>query len=186
MRLSFTPLPINSRDEAGKTKREGKMSIEASSTNSDLDEKERQYLEELVARRTAELMEANERLRNSRTKYKALLDGASDAFLMADPNGRLSNANRRALELLGYSKRELFSMGMEEIFPEDLRERVKDFCVLILKEGVRGGPLAGPRERAGSLRVPHDRPIPWWNTDPGKRSQPRDNCHRHDPPPFGW
>jgi PAS domain-containing protein len=53
-------------------------------------------LEARVAQRTAALTEREAR-------YRALLDGAADAILVADLQGNILEANQKAETLLGYS-----------------------------------------------------------------------------------
>jgi PAS domain S-box-containing protein len=52
-------------------------------------------------------------------KYKQLLDLATDAFFHGSSTGHLIMVNRAAIELTGYSKEELLSMNLRELFSED-------------------------------------------------------------------
>jgi PAS domain S-box-containing protein len=106
-------------------------------------------LEQRVEQRTADLLEANERLRqeieerkrieealrNSERKYRALIDEASDSIVLSDTEGNVLDTNKRALELFGYSKDELVKKHVTELHPE--QELEKTFTAF--KESVQRG-----------------------------------------------
>ncbi|MEM9542703.1 MAG: PAS domain S-box protein [Cyanobacteria bacterium P01_E01_bin.42] len=72
--------------------------------------------------------EAERVLKESEEKYRNLQEGASDAILLADLEGNLLEANRRAEELLGYSKAELARMHFTHIHPpEELPRAIAAF-----------------------------------------------------------
>ena len=48
-------------------------------------------------------------------RYRALFEGASDAILLADGQGRYIDANPAATELLGYARQELLAMSIAEV-----------------------------------------------------------------------
>jgi len=56
---------------------------------------------------TAELEARNRRLVESEGRYRTLMEQASDAIFVADVNGRLTDVNEHATELLGYTRDEL-------------------------------------------------------------------------------
>ena len=63
-------------------------------------------------------------LRESEAAYRRLTAGASDAILLASPEGRLIDVNARATELLGYARGELIGrLDLDLIDPRDLAER---------------------------------------------------------------
>ncbi len=62
-------------------------------------------LEQRVYQRTAELLERE-------TRYRALMDGASDAIMISDLHGNLLEANLKAEQLLGYTRTELTTVRM--------------------------------------------------------------------------
>ena len=64
------------------------------------------------------------RLMDSEEKYRSLMDYAGDAILLADESGKLLEANRRAEELLGYTRQELQELTVEQIHPQSQRVRV--------------------------------------------------------------
>jgi PAS domain S-box-containing protein len=54
--------------------------------------------------------------------YQEIVEQAGDAIFVADANGRYTAANRRALELLGYSEEELLAKRIFDLHPpEDLQ-----------------------------------------------------------------
>ncbi|OPY02879.1 MAG: aerobic respiration control sensor protein ArcB [Syntrophorhabdus sp. PtaB.Bin184] len=61
---------------------------------------------------------------SGRDRYRALMDQASDAIIIADVKGNFLEVNRRAAELLGYTKKELVGMTPLDIHPKEERERV--------------------------------------------------------------
>lgn len=78
---------------------------------------------------------AEETLRESEEKYRALMDGAVDAILLANTDGYLLEANENALKLFGYSKKALMGTHFTHLHPEQERARVDaDF-----KGGVESG-----------------------------------------------
>lgn len=65
---------------------------------------------------------ATNRLRESEQQYRALMVQAADAILILDRNGRFTEANGAACEMLGYECEEILRIGVENIVPaEDLR-----------------------------------------------------------------
>jgi PAS domain S-box-containing protein len=67
----------------------------------------------------------------SELRYRTLFDGASDAIILHDVDGRIFETNVIASRYLGYSKKELMEMSLrdlavspESIFPSD---KVRDF-----------------------------------------------------------
>jgi len=97
-----------------------------------------EQLEQRVKDRTAELQEANQRLeqeieerqavqvslQESEERYKTLVETAPDAVVMADLEGRIAFASPRALELLGYDRREeLHGRSLLDLLVEEEHQR---------------------------------------------------------------
>jgi len=106
-------------------------------------------LEQRVEERTADLLEANERLRqeikerkrmeralrNSERKHRALINDASDAIILTDTEGNVVDTNKKALELFGYSKKELMQKHITELDPKEVLEKTS----AAFQEAVRSG-----------------------------------------------
>ncbi|MDT8420854.1 MAG: ATP-binding protein [Desulfuromonadales bacterium] len=56
-------------------------------------------------------------------RYKLLFDLAADAILTGDASGNITDANRRAAELSGYSREELFGQSIRLLFSADEQNR---------------------------------------------------------------
>ncbi|KJU83689.1 multi-sensor signal transduction histidine kinase [Candidatus Magnetobacterium bavaricum] len=54
----------------------------------------------------------------------ALMENASDAIVIADEEGNLLDANKKAVELIGYDKSELVCMKYTDIHPQNELERI--------------------------------------------------------------
>ena len=76
------------------------------------------------------------RLVDSEEKYRSLMDYAGDAILLADESGKLLEANRRAEELLGYTRQELQELTVEQIHPQSQRARVMAVFESISRQGL--------------------------------------------------
>ena len=62
-------------------------------------------------------------LMESETRYRHVLEQASDGIVLASPEGRLILANERAAEMLGYSREELLQVPLVQLYdPQDLAE----------------------------------------------------------------
>lgn len=70
--------------------------------------------------------ETERRLLASEQKYRALLENAVDAILLAELDGRLVDANRRAEQLLGYSREELHGMHSRALHPPEEHARLAE------------------------------------------------------------
>ncbi len=68
--------------------------------------------------------QAQEALRDSADKYRALMERASDIILMADREGRLIEANSRGLSMLGYTREEFTRLNVKDIHPSHQTERI--------------------------------------------------------------
>jgi PAS domain S-box-containing protein len=68
---------------------------------------------------------AQDALLESEERFRSIFDGASDGILIADRSTRqFTDANRAMCEMLGYSRDELLSIGIDRIHPADDLQRV--------------------------------------------------------------
>lgn len=89
-----------------------------------------------VSRDITERIYKQKKLDEAELKFKTIFDSASDGFLGACPdNHKLSTANAKICEMLGYSKEELLNMYMPDIHPQNSLNYVNDqFEKLLNKE----------------------------------------------------
>jgi PAS domain S-box-containing protein len=69
---------------------------------------------EIAERNRAELA-----LRDSESKYRMLMEQASDGIFIGDMQGNIIEVNTRGCEMLGYTREELLSVNAKDIFLED-------------------------------------------------------------------
>ncbi len=93
------------------------------------------WLYERVQRELDERKRAEKALRESDEKYRALINDASDAILVADDKGNLLEVNKKAEELLGYTREELSNMNFTQIHPDEELERTISAFKEITKNG---------------------------------------------------
>ncbi|HVS01269.1 MAG TPA: PAS domain S-box protein [Thermoanaerobaculia bacterium] len=113
---------------------------------------ERRGIEVALQRRTRELAVRVQELRESEARFRAIFAGAGIGVAVADAEGRLVEANRSLLELLGYRPDELRGRRFTEItYPEDLEPELERFAEMT--RGERDGYQMEKRyvRRDGSL-----------------------------------
>jgi len=95
----------------------------------------------LAIRDNSERLEAERALRESEARYRSLVDSAPEAIVVLDPeSGRFSDANDKALKLLGTSRKRLLAGGPPDFSPKqqadgrDSREAAKA-CVAAAMAG---------------------------------------------------
>ncbi len=80
---------------------------------------------------------AEEILRKSEERFRMLLELATDAFFQGDNQGNFLLVNDKALELTGYSREELLSMNISDLFrTEELTARPLEYAKLNLGESL--------------------------------------------------
>jgi len=102
-----------------------------------MEEKLRQYaehLEELVQKRTEELLESEKR-------YSVLVEEASDGVVIVQ-DGKNIFTNKKAQEIVGYSRDELSELPPEKLFDEKSFRRVKEEYI----QAIRGEIVPSPSE----------------------------------------
>ena len=82
---------------------------------------EQNLLGDIAARlgRITEQRRAEDALRESENRYRRIVETALEAILSFDADWRVSSANAKAAELLGYSQAELLGKPMSDFIPED-------------------------------------------------------------------
>lgn len=70
--------------------------------------------------------------------FRAMVQEAPDAILLAEADGRLIFANRQAEELFGYSAGELTRMTVEDLHPAEARDLIHDDFERIKQHGGNG------------------------------------------------
>lgn len=85
---------------------------------------------ERVAVEEGSLKALRQLLRNEQRRYRDLSDFAHEAYLLTDAEGRIREANRKAVEMLGVEPEELRGRGLASFVPEgrrpEFRERLED------------------------------------------------------------
>ena len=103
-----------------------------------------------ILRDVSERKHAEEALRASEAKYRAILEQASDGIFLADEGMRYTEVNPRACEMLGYGREEVLRLSVRDILPaEDLAANP-----VRIEELKAGGPVLNERRmrrRDGSI-----------------------------------
>jgi PAS domain S-box-containing protein len=92
-------------------------------------------LEQRVAERTAELAQAKTHLEN-------IIDNMGEALLLLDKEGRITEANPAACQMLGYSEASLQSLSIGDVFEEEEDEQAGAFMGIWLEALIRVGALS--------------------------------------------
>ena len=73
--------------------------------------------------RAAKLSEQRGVVRASEARFRALLESAPDAIIIADREGSIVLVNAQAQALFGYARQELLGRPVEMLLPDRLRGR---------------------------------------------------------------
>jgi diguanylate cyclase (GGDEF)-like protein/PAS domain S-box-containing protein len=96
-----------------------------------------------------EQKKAQAALAESEAKYRSLMNDAGDAILLTDLEGNFLESNKKAEELLGYTKEELVTLHVSQILPTQERERVRAVFALTAKTGGGWLPNTQVRQKDG-------------------------------------
>ena len=88
-----------------------------------------------VVRDITERKQADEALRESEEKYRVLMNDARDAIILADMEGKIVEANKKAEELTGYTKNELLNMDIIQLHPKEELESI----IVAFNEDMKNG-----------------------------------------------
>ena len=93
--------------------------------------------------------QAEEALRESEERYRALFLGAAEGILVADiDTRRIVHANPAISMMLGYGEGELIGKGLDEIHPEEsFPQVIREFEALVQEEKSRGSRYTVPEKR---------------------------------------
>jgi PAS domain S-box-containing protein len=86
-----------------------------------------------------ERKKAEEALRESEARYRALIEGAHDMIQSVDLDGRITFANKAWLDTLGYTEAELPSLNMFNIMHPDSKEH----CTKLFAQVMKGKSVEG-------------------------------------------
>ncbi|MCL4731324.1 MAG: PAS domain S-box protein, partial [Planctomycetes bacterium] len=86
-------------------------------------EQENRRLVEALRRKNDDLQTALDEARDNAQRFEALLESSPEATLLVDEAGRILEFNRRARELLGYTRDEALAGSVEMLVPPEIRPR---------------------------------------------------------------
>ncbi len=78
---------------------------------------------------------SDQALRDSEQRYHVVMEAAGDAIILSESDGRIIEANRRALDQLGYTREELLRMPATALFPKNQHSEILARYVKILLTG---------------------------------------------------
>ena len=78
---------------------------------------------------------ARARLAHAEARFALLLDQASDAIFVVDGDGRIRDANQRALEMYGYSREQLRELHVSALRRDKARDEVERLAVALQQRG---------------------------------------------------
>ena len=100
-----------------------------------IDEKPKEQIEESGSG-LSEFEQMEDALRSSEEKYSRLFHSSNDAILVHDLDGGIVDANQAALDLLGYTKTEIETIGVSKLHPADDLATSKSAFETIMRDGV--------------------------------------------------
>ena len=100
---------------------------------------------------TEQLATEVEERRQAEGKYRDLFEKANDAILLVDADLRYLDANRKAEEVLGYSRAELLTMKITDIIPPEQGKRSAEEFEKLQTRGAYENFLGKVRRRDGQL-----------------------------------
>lgn len=123
------------------------------------------------ARLERDRREANDRLRESEARFRSVFESATDAIVLADPEGRMISWNRAAREIFGYTDDEVLGRRLSMLMPARYRER-HEAGLRHHREGLASRILGRTVEMFGLRKNGEEFPIELavgtWETDRGR------------------
>jgi PAS domain S-box-containing protein len=89
---------------------------------------------EIVRNLTQEVL-AEQRLRESEERYRELYQHSYDAIFTHDMQGRIIDVNQKAIDLLGYTRGEIFNISVQDLHPGGASGQVMNAFSAIGKHG---------------------------------------------------
>ncbi len=89
----------------------------------------------VIARNVTERRQAEQKLKESEEKYRASFEESRDAINVFSLERKILDANQKLIQLSGYSKEELLSMNLQELYPEASSPATEERIKKILKGG---------------------------------------------------
>jgi PAS domain S-box-containing protein len=89
-----------------------------------------------IHRDITERKRGEDALRKSEEKYRTLFEDARDAIEIVDQNGYIVDCNQHACDLLGYTREEMLTMGLQDIVSPDKQEAAAHRISQIIDEGL--------------------------------------------------
>ena len=97
-------------------------------------ERYRDRLEQMVLERTAELAQANEKLKQSEERYRILYEKNPTMYFTVDPEGTVLSVNQFGASQLGYTTHELIGRSVLDIFYEEDKPAVMAQLIISLQK----------------------------------------------------
>ncbi|RKY87965.1 hypothetical protein DRQ09_03630 [candidate division KSB1 bacterium] len=85
-------------------------------------------LENIIKKRTEELI-------ISEAKYRDLIENSPEIIYQSDPEGRIVSINETAVKKLGYTIDEFMKKRVQDLVPEEYKEKMIDHLSRVIKEG---------------------------------------------------
>ena len=117
-----------------------------------------------------ERREADQALRESEEKYRALFDSAGDAIFIHDLNGKILASNTRACEMLGYTSRDLLSMTVGEVDSPENALRAPERIARMKEQGHISFETAHRRRDGSLIPVAVSAKLVTWEGQPAAMS----------------
>jgi PAS domain S-box-containing protein len=94
----------------------------------------------VIFRDITERKRAEEMLRESKEKYRSLVEGVNDAIVTIDPMGHVTSWNRGAREMMGYKPEDIIGKYYATmVVPEELRDEQREVMMKVLETGFLEG-----------------------------------------------
>jgi PAS domain S-box-containing protein len=90
---------------------------------------------EALEREVNNLKAAEEAVKRSETKYRALFEASADAIFLETRDGKILDCNRTACEMFGYPKDDLLDLTVEDLVPDDIRADLPTRVAKVLNQG---------------------------------------------------